>query len=153
MKAAFIFAAVCALSLTPSQSARAGIPGSEALVGLILEEMDLNADGIIDAGEWQSGTAKGFEEIDTNHDGNITEQEIDALSGPISETTGDIGAKLAVVLIKKLMMSLDTNGDKIISKAEYTKGCEAIFKKLDANHDGQISKEELTDLPLKLLGN
>ena len=139
MKSLSLFTLVALTSVSALSTANAAAPGTDTLAGLVLEHMDLNSDGLIDGGEWQQGIAGGFDEID-------------ALQGVISEATGDLGAKVAVLLIKKVLFSLDKNGDKLISRAEYMEGCEAIFKKLDANQDGQISKEELNDLPARLFG-
>lgn len=130
---------------------QAAIPGADLLVNLITKEFDSNADGIIDAGEWQSGCLLGFDQMDANQDGSISVAEIDALKGPIAEEMGDFGASVAVVLIKQILMALDKNGDKLISREEYSTGCEAFFKKLDANGDGQVSKAELAEMPTKLL--
>jgi len=137
------------LAATPT--APAAIPGADLLVGLIAREFDANADGVIDAGEWQSGCLGGFDQMDANQDGSISVAEIEALQAPIGEEIGDFGASVAVVLIKKILMALDKNGDMLVSKQEYLAGCEAIFKKLDANGDGQLTKAELAELPTRLL--
>jgi Ca2+-binding EF-hand superfamily protein len=129
----------------------AAIPGADLLVNLISKEFDANGDDKIDAGEWQAGCLSGFDQMDGNQDGSISVAEIEALKGPIAEEMGDFGAAVAVALIKRILMSLDKNGDMLISKKEYADGCEAFFKKLDANGDGQISKAELAELPTKLL--
>lgn len=149
MKPTALFAALAVVMLGLSAPSRAAVPGAETLADMILSEFDTNSDGIIDAGEWQSGIEKSFDDIDEDHDGKITSEEIDALAGPISESTGTLGAKVATVLVKKLLMLLDKNGDGVITKDEYKEGCEAMFKKLDANHDGKLSKEELLELPVK----
>ena len=140
------------LVLVPRPSL-AALPGAEALAGLILGEFDLNADSIVDAGEWQAGVEKGFDEMDANGDGSLSEAELDGLAGPISEGAGGIVADVLTGLIKRIVMTLDKNGDKLVSKAEYLAGCEKIFKMLDANQDGQLSKVELLDLPAKWLGS
>jgi Ca2+-binding EF-hand superfamily protein len=147
-----IVAGLVAISLAAtSPIASASLPGMDQLADLIIKEFDLNADGYLDQEEWESGVSKEFAEIDTNADGRITISEIDDLVNPLREEIGETAAKVVVALIKPLMMTLDKNGDRIISKEEYLDGCNAIFKKLDANHDGRISRAELEDLPLRLL--
>jgi hypothetical protein len=47
---------------------------------------------------------------------------------------------------------MDDNKDGQVSKAEFTKGCEAMFTQVDANQDGQVNKDELMALPARLLG-
>ena len=129
--------------------ASAALPGAEALAEMIVTEFDTNSDGIVDSGEWPTGTGKGFDVIDANRDGSVSEAELDGLAESISESTGGLVAGLVTVLIKKIVMTLDTNGDKLVTKAEYTAGCEAIFKRLDGEADGQLTKAELLELPLK----
>jgi len=149
MKLTF-FASVLAVSLFAlAHPGRAAVPGADVLADMILAEFDTNSDGSIDGDEWKAGIEKSFDDIDQDHDGKITGEEIDALAGPISESTGTVGAKIATVLVKKLLMLLDKNGDGVITKDEYKEGCDAMFKKLDANHDGKVSKDELLELPAK----
>ncbi len=137
--------------LTGASFSPAAIPGADLLVKLISKEFDTNGDEKIDAGEWQAGCLGGFDQMDANSDGSISVAEIDALKGPIAEELGDFGATVAVTLIKKILLALDKDGDMLISRKEYSDGCEAFFKKLDANGDGQISMAELADMPVKLL--
>jgi Ca2+-binding EF-hand superfamily protein len=131
--------------------ASASLPGMDSLSEMIIKEFDINADGAIDREEWESGVEKEFAEIDTNGDGQITEAEIDGLAAPIGEEIGETTAKVVVALLKPLMMTLDKNGDRVISKTEYLDGCNAIFNKLDVNHDGRVSRAELDDLPIRML--
>lgn len=127
------------------------VPGAELLAGLIMSQFDSNSDGVVDAGEWQGGTERGFDEIDQNGDGSISGEEIDALKSEISKETGELGASVAVVLIKQVVMTLDRNDDKLVTRKEYAEGCAGILKKIDANSDGSVSKTELIDLPVRLL--
>jgi Ca2+-binding EF-hand superfamily protein len=48
-------------------------------------------------------------------------------------------------------MSLDKDSDKLVSRKEFSDGGEAMFKKLDADSDGQVTKAELVELPTRLL--
>jgi Ca2+-binding EF-hand superfamily protein len=105
---------------------------------------------MIDINEWKNGTNDGFDEIDTDRDGFISESEIDALAGPLSEEFTKFGAVACVALIKKILFTFDTDGDHRISKAEYEQGCASLFKLLDTNHDGVLTKAELADLPMRL---
>ena len=41
-----------------------------------------------------------------------------------------------------MMKQVDTNGDQMISKAEFTAAAMARFDKIDANKDGKITKDE-----------
>jgi hypothetical protein len=136
--------------LTPATFTHAALPGADVLAELILG-FDRNSDNRISRDEWAAGTADGFAEIDQNHDEQITEAEIAALRDPIAETHGNLAGATAPLLIKTLLMTLDQDGNKILSKAEYTVGALAVFIALDANKDGQLTKAELLELPARLL--
>jgi len=127
----------------------AELPGSDLLADLIIKQFDTDHDSMIDINEWQNGTNEGFDEIDANHDGFIAESEIDDLADPLSEEMPRIAATACVALIKKILLTFDTDGGHRVSKAEYERGCAAIFKLLDTNHDGLLTKAELADLPFK----
>lgn len=43
----------------------------------------------------------------------------------------------------EMFKRMDTNGDGVISKQEFMDQAEKRFKRLDANGDGQITREEL----------
>jgi Ca2+-binding EF-hand superfamily protein len=131
---------------------RAALPGADALAKLITSQFDTNSDDILDSGEWQSGVADGFDKMDENSDGDIADAEVDALSGDIANETGDIAAVLVTALVKKVVFTLDADANKLVSKKEYLESAEGIFKKLDANSDGQVTQEELAELPTKVIG-
>ena len=149
MKSRFlVFASVCLLF---SVSVHASVPGADVLGGLISKHFDSNSDGIVDTGEWQSGMTASFADMDLNHDGSISGDDVDGLKKEMTEELGEVGATVVVALIKQIVMTLDKNGDKLVSEKEFSEGGEAMFKKLDANKDGQVSKEELAELPTRLL--
>lgn len=144
---------LCALTLSVSLSAaQAAVPGAEVLSKIITSQFDRNNDDILDAGEWQSGTAEGFSEIDSNSDGRLTGDELDALKDRISDQTGELTAGIVAALMKKVIMSLDGNGDKVVTKEEYNSPTSDVFGKLDANKDGSISQTELNELATLALG-
>lgn len=148
MKALFLLP--CFLLLVGTLPASAQLPGMEALAGLIIGQFDRDHDGNVDINEWQNGANDGFIQMDHDQDGFISEGEIDALSDDISEEIGKLGAAAAVVLIKKILFTFDTDHDHRISKAEYEAGCAALFKLLDTNKDGLLTKAELAELPVRL---
>ncbi|MDR3401634.1 MAG: hypothetical protein P4L99_03965 [Chthoniobacter sp.] len=148
MKALFLLS--CLFLLVGVLPASAQLPGMEALAGLIIKQFDRDNDGNVDINEWQNGANDGFIEMDHDQDGFISESEIDALAEPIADELGQLGAMAGVVLIKKILFTFDTDHDRRISKAEYEAGCAALFKLLDTNHDGLLTKAELADLPLRM---
>lgn len=129
----------------------ADLPGVDLLANLLVKQFDRDHDSMIDLTEWQNGANDGFVELDHDRDGSISESEIDALVDPLSEDFGKLGATACVALIKKILFTFDANGDRSVSKGEYEQGCTALFKLLDANHDGWITRIELAELPAKLL--
>jgi Ca2+-binding EF-hand superfamily protein len=52
-----------------------------------------------------------------------------------------------------LFSRLDTNGDGLISKAEFDAFNDRHFKNLDANNDGNITPEELRAIQAQILSN
>src|ERR1700744_4116854 len=159
MKLIVLFA-VAALLTLPCASIHAAdppaiaLPGMDFLVKVMLDYLDTNGDGILDKGEFTSGTAKSFSELDKDSDGFITIQEMDDLAGPLAEAEGgsDLLGRATAFLVRSMLLTMDANKDNQVSKAEFTKGCEAMFDKLDVNHDGQLTKDELLAMPARLLG-
>jgi Ca2+-binding EF-hand superfamily protein len=159
MKSFVVFVSAAALTLLSCGSARAAdppaiaLPGMDFLVKVMLDYLDTNGDGILDKGEFTSGTAKSFSELDKDSDGFISVQEMDDLAGPLAEAEGgsDLLGRATAFLVRSMLLTMDANKDNQISKAEFTKGCDAMFDKLDVNHDGQLSKEELMAMPARLL--
>ena len=147
-----VFAACCALGFSAHGPLRAAeIPGAGVLADLITKQFDANGDSKFDAGEWQAGVAASFAEIDADGDGLMTPAEIDSLENVIGKETGETAAVLAVKLIKPLLLSMDADRDGSVSRDEYTKVASALFAKLDANQDAELTRAELLMLPVKML--
>jgi hypothetical protein len=64
---------------------------------------------------------------------------------------GEAGAAVVMVLMKQLLMSLDSDKDAFVSRKEYSALTTTIFTSLDGNKDTNLSLTELADLPLKML--
>lgn len=71
----------------------------------------------------KAGAAR-FDQLDTNHDGSLSTDEISAAPGGRS------------------LIRADVNGDGAVSKAEYTASQGQRFDMMDGNHDGQLTKAE-----------
>ena len=140
-----------ALALFALAPARAEIPGTDALGSLIGEQFDTNSDGEIDTGEWNTGIANGFDLLDADGSGDVEAAEVDQLGDPIREQFGDFGGALVVALVKAVVLTLDTDKNKIVSREEYTKETEKFLHRLDVDGNGSVSEAELRSLPAKLL--
>lgn len=145
------FSVLVSACLLFSASVHAAVPGADVIGGLIAKHFDSNSDGTIDIGEWQSGMTASFADMDLNHDGSISGDDVDGLKKEMTEELGEVGATVVVALIKQIVFTLDKNADKLVSEKEFTEGGEAMFKKLDANNDGKLGKDELAELPMRLL--
>jgi Ca2+-binding EF-hand superfamily protein len=138
------------LSLSLLAPARAAIPGAEELADVILE-LDTSGDGVLDSSEYREGTADGFSDIDRDRDGRITTGEIDALGGLIGEEQGSVAGSVVPPLIKLMLGTMDANGDKVLSREEYTRGAQSLFTLLDVDKDGTLTRAELVNLPARLV--
>jgi Ca2+-binding EF-hand superfamily protein len=139
----------CLLSLPLFASQNTGEAGGP-LAGLILKHFDLNTDEKLDAGEWQEGLRGSFSSLDADADGLIQISEVDALREDIAEDTGELVAGLVLVVIRSILSSLDSDGDKAVSREEFGKLSTELFTRMDADKDGTLSREELASLPAKL---
>ncbi|MBB5034468.1 EF-hand domain-containing protein [Prosthecobacter vanneervenii] len=129
----------------------AALPGAESLARLITREFDTNSDETLDQGEWQGGIARSFDRLDKNLDSSIKAEEVDALQGDLAEEAGNLGGTIIVALIKQVLMSLDQDGDKAVSRKEYDALTDSIFTRLDADKNASLTLSELADLPVKMV--
>jgi len=93
------------------------------------EKMDANHDGRISKDEWK-GRNDVFDRLDTNHDGFLTMDELKQGREHARENMG------------RALRNMDTDNDGRISRQEW-KGRAEMFDRLDANHDGYLTKDEL----------
>jgi hypothetical protein len=77
-------------------------------------------------------------------------EEVDLLTKDIAEETGDLAAGLMVALIKQVLLSLDSDGDKLVSRKEYSALTTDIFTKLDTDKSNSLTLAELSELPVKM---
>jgi hypothetical protein len=102
--------------------------------------VDANRDGRISAAEHAAAAKKMFRAMDANRDGNVTAAEMDAayskVTGNKAEQSGMSGAdKIKVV---------DRDGDGVLTASEHDAASKEMFRKMDADRDGYLSREEWT---------
>ncbi|MCA9119234.1 MAG: YHYH protein [Planctomycetaceae bacterium] len=98
------------------------------------DEIDLNKDKIISRDEIVGEAAKAFAGYDANHDGKLTDEELNGRGGSRSAMGG---------FLKGHFKEIDRDGDGILSRDEAIGNAERMFAKMDSNEDGNISPEEL----------
>lgn len=102
------------------------------------EELDTNSDGEITQEDLNARRDARFTEADANGDGQLSQEELQAQSKRDSERRHQNRAA-------RMIERLDENGDKMITKDEIMAAKEKRklpFDKLDKDGSGGISKEE-----------
>lgn len=121
-----------AILAQPQRGDRPMLPAQAAL--------DANSDGIISADEITKAAA-ALRKLDKNADGKLTEEELrpnfnrEGRSGPASNGNEEL---------VNTLMSFDENKDGKLSKQEVPERMQGIFARADANHDGMLTRDELT---------
>lgn len=105
-------------------------------------DLDKNKDKKISKDEFPSQfPPQLFDRIDTNHDGSIDEEEWKTMQAQFSGGRGQMmvgGPRLGESLTKLL----DANSDGQVSREEFAK-IVTLFDALDKDHNSQLSQEEL----------
>jgi len=77
-----------------------------------------------------------FDQLDTNHDGAITQDEVAAFTKMTGDNPRIVGR------VTKLFADADTNHDGKLTAAEAKAHADAAFDAADTDHDGVLSPEE-----------
>jgi Ca2+-binding EF-hand superfamily protein len=99
-----------------------------------IKDHDKNGDGKLSKDELPPDLQEHFAEIDTNKDGFITADELQAYA--------DRMAKKRPYLIEVAFYTIDINDPEIESVQELQQTYD-LLRKIDANHDGKIDEKEL----------
>lgn len=121
----------------PNEAGREG-KGTPPAADQIIERLDTDASGTLSQDEAKGPMAKNFSKIDADANGEITQQEL----ATAHENRGQKAAEA-----RGRMQAADTDGNGTISIDEATEAdlrkLVENFDKVDADGDGEISKEEM----------
>jgi hypothetical protein len=105
--------------------------------------------GPISVADLQKRALDRFNALDTNKDGQLTQEEL-AAGRPARENGTAAPAPAGGPprgggggFMRGMMQGADTNLDGIITSAEFTAAVTARLQQMDANHDGFISMDEI----------
>ena len=134
---------------------------AQAHAAEMFAKMDANKDGKLDASDRAAKRAemraRMFDGLDTNKDGSISKAEWDQHSADRAAKHGEKRADARDGDGKRgmrghhggrgghsgmMMARADTDGDKVISQAEFQTAALARFDAADANKDGKVTPEE-----------
>lgn len=121
-----MLAAVLAAGSALAADKQPGPPPGEEM----WDELDADGDGEVTLSEMNQHHQKMFSEADTDGNGAISKAEMHAHMEKMHAE-------------RRAEHMGDKNGDGVISRDEFEANASAHFDKLDANHDGVLSDEEL----------
>jgi Ca2+-binding EF-hand superfamily protein len=119
-----MIASVAALLATSSLAFAAYAHGE----GKGLARFDRDGNGVVTRSEMRTTESERFDKIDTNHDGQLSGDEIQAAHREAAA---------------KHFAAKDTDKDGKLSRAEVAKMPDAMFARIDANKDGFLTPDEL----------
>ena len=112
----------------------------------ILARIDQNGDGMIDQSEFKAPPHRGhnraggtLSRADTDHDGNISRDELDSMKTKIKEQV-IANLERRVEDLDSMFTAADEDNDKLVSPEELRI---LAFQKMDSNADGFISVDEM----------
>ena len=107
--------------------------------GIQFSKIDLNNDNLISKTELMNHRKREFSFADTNHDGALSTEEL------IAARTTKVSFR-----VKRMMQILDQNSNGVLEFDELNSVISNrfgnIFKSLDLNNDGHLSKKEFSKL-------
>jgi Ca2+-binding EF-hand superfamily protein len=95
---------------------------------------DTNKDGFVDRAEWDAGQEARFKELDTNHDGKLTKEELFAQS----RSTSDRALERQEAFFRRM----DRDHDGFVSKDEFMAQAARNFARCDLDKDGRTNTAE-----------
>ncbi len=95
---------------------------------------DTNNDGFVDRAEWNAGQEARFKELDTNHDGKLTKEELFAQSRSTSDRT--------LERQDAFFRRMDRDHDGFVSQDEFMAQAARNFARCDLDKDGRTNTAE-----------
>jgi hypothetical protein len=95
---------------------------------------DTNKDGFVDRAEWDAGQQARFKELDANHDGKLTKEELFSQS----RTTSDRALERQEAFFRRV----DRDHDGFVSQDEFMAQAARNFARCDADKDGRTNTAE-----------
>lgn len=102
------------------------------------ERMDSNNDGVVSSSEHEVFARQMFDAIDTNHDDNVSADELSAAEGKVPKRATGNTQYSAAARIRRF----DINTDGAVSQGEQADGARQRFIMLDADHNGSLTPQE-----------
>jgi Ca2+-binding EF-hand superfamily protein len=103
--------------------------------------VDANRDGRISAAEHAAAAQEDVRAMDANRDGTVTAAEMDAAYGKV---TGNKGRTVRNERPRTRSRVVDRDGDGVLTASEHDAASKEVFRKMDADRDGYLSREEWT---------
>ncbi len=105
------------------------------------KQYDLNGDGKITREEFMAVRAVCFARYDASGTGMLTRADVKRFSSP--QTADRIDAEFS---------RLDLDGDSLLSREEFDRESDRLFRQLDTNGDGVLAGSELSNMIPAVLG-
>lgn len=144
MKKFFAAALLGTIALTPALAYSEGMKGGhggEEFKAQMLERFkaaDENGDEKLTKAEIYQSRGKRAADIDTNNDGVINVEEMDAAH-----------KEMRLKREQRMLNRMDTDGDGVVSADEFARSGTRMMQHLDRDHDGVVTMEEATTPPMK----
>ena len=147
MKKLFAVALLGTIALTPALAHSEGMKGGhggEEMKAHMLERFkaaDENGDEKLTKAEIYQSRGKRAAEIDTNDNGVIEVEEMDAAR-----------KEMRLKREQRRLNRMDTDGDGVVSTDEFARAGTRMMQHMDRDRDGVVTMEEVTTPPMKRHG-
>jgi hypothetical protein len=95
---------------------------------------DTNKDGFVDRAEWDAGQDARFKQLDANHDGKLTKEELFSQSRATSDR--------ALERQEAFFRRMDRDHDGFVSRDEFMAQAARNFTRCDLDKDGRTNTAE-----------